>query len=171
MESKLTNDQMLSAIREQFGDKIGEEQQTTDNYLTVFINPTAAREIIIWLNKHTEFKVQFLTNITGIHYPNNEAGKEIVIVYHLHSLQNNFRLRLKAYLPIENPSIPTISDIYSTANWMERETFDFFGINFENHPNLIRILNEETMDYFPMRKEYHLEDETRQDKDNRFFGR
>lgn len=171
MESKLTNDQVLCAIRGQFGEKIGEEQQTTDNYLTVFVEPTAIHDIVLWLNQHSEFKVQFLTNITGIHYPSNEEGKEMVIVYHLHSLQNNFRLRLKAYLPIENPTIATVTDIYSTANWMERETFDFFGIIFENHPNLIRILNEETMDYHPMRKEYHLEDETRQDKDNRFFGR
>lgn len=171
MESKLTNDQVLSAIRGQFGKKIGEEQETTDSYLTVFVDATSVHDIILWLNQHTELKVQFLTNITGIHYPNNEEGKEIVIVYHLHSLQNNFRLRLKAYLPIANPSIVTITDIYSAANWLERETFDFFGINFVNHPNLIRILNEETMDYHPMRKEYHLEDETRQDKDNRFFGR
>lgn len=171
MESKLTNDQVLSAIRGQFGEKIGEEQETTDNYLTVFVDADAVHSIIIWLKQHAEFKVQFLTNITGIHYPNNEEGKEIVIVYHLHSLQNNFRLRLKAYLPIANPSIATITDIYAAANWLERETFDFFGINFVNHPNLTRILNMEDMDYHPMRKEYHLEDETRQDKDNRFFGR
>lgn len=171
MESKLTNDQVLSAIREQFGDKAGEEQQATDNYLTVFVEAATAHEIILWLNQHPEFKVQFLTNITGIHYPDNEEGKELVIVYHLHSLQNNFRVRLKAFLPIENPSIPTVTDVYAAANWLERETFDFFGINFVNHPDLKRILNEDTMDYFPMRKEYHLEDVTRQDKDNRFFGR
>ncbi len=171
MESKLTNDQVLSAIREQFGDKIGEEQQVTDHYLTVFADPEAAHAVILWLNQHPEFKVQFLTNITGIHYPDNEEGKEIVIVYHLHSLQNNFRLRLKAYLPVEHPSIQSITDIYSAANWLERETYDFFGINFVGHPDLRRILNEDSMDYFPMRKEYHLEDETRQDKDNRFFGR
>lgn len=171
MESKLTNDQVLSAIREQFGDKIGEEQKATDQYLTVFVDPEVAHAVILWLNQHPEFKVQFLTNITGIHYPDNEEGKEIVIVYHLHSLQNNFRLRLKAYLPVENPSIQSITGIYSAANWLERETYDFFGINFVGHPDLRRILNEDSMDYFPMRKEYHLEDETRQDKDNRFFGR
>ncbi len=171
MESKFTNEQVLSAIRGQFGEKIGDEQQTKDNYLTIFVESEVVHDIILWLNQHSEFKVHFLTNITGVHFPNNEEGKEIVIVYHLHSLQTNFRLRLKAYLPIANPSILSITDIYSAANWLERETFDFFGINFVNHPNLTRILNVEDMDYHPMRKEYHLEDETRQDKDNRFFGR
>jgi NADH-quinone oxidoreductase subunit C len=54
---------------------------------------------------------------------------------------------------------------------MERETFDFYGVLFEGHPNLTRILNEDSMDYFPMRKEFQLEDATREDKDDRFFGR
>ena len=80
-------------------------------------------------------------------------------------------MRLKAYVSLENPEIDSIVDIYVGANWMERETFDFYGILFKGHPNLIRILNEDSMDYHPMRKEYHLEDATREDKDDRFFGR
>jgi NADH-quinone oxidoreductase subunit C len=86
-------------------------------------------------------------------------------------LTNNFSLRLKVFLPAENPSIKSIVDIYNGANWMERETYDFFGINFEGHPDLRRILNMDSMDYFPMRKEHVLEDATREDKDDRFFGR
>jgi NADH-quinone oxidoreductase subunit C len=86
-------------------------------------------------------------------------------------LIHNFRIRLKTFLSIENPTIPTITDLYVGANWMERETFDFYGVIFSGHPNLIRVLNEESMDYFPMRKEFRLEDGTREDKDDRFFGR
>jgi NADH-quinone oxidoreductase subunit C len=171
MESKLTNEQVLEALRAQFATAIGEEEQTIDNYLTVYINSKNVHEIVDWLYKHTEFKVQFLTNIAGVHYPENEKGKELMVVYHLHSLQNNFRIRLKAFLPIENPVIDSIVDIFSAANWIERETYDFYGIIFNNHPNLKRILNEDSMDYFPLRKEYHVEDATRQDKDDRFFGR
>jgi NADH-quinone oxidoreductase subunit C len=72
---------------------------------------------------------------------------------------------------MENPEIHTITEIYAGANWMERETYDFYGVIFKGHPDLRRILNEDSMDYFPLRKEYHLEDATREDKDDRFFGR
>jgi NADH-quinone oxidoreductase subunit C len=65
----------------------------------------------------------------------------------------------------------TLTGIFSAANWMEREAYDFFGIRFKGHPNLKRILNVEDMDYFPMRKEYKLEDETRTDKNDTMFGR
>ncbi len=115
-------------------------------------------------------RVDFLTNIAGVHYPTAE-NREFAVVYQLHSLVHNLRIRVKAFVPLSNPSILSLTDIYSGANWMERETFDFYGIQFINHPNLTRILNEEDMDYHPMRKEYQLEDATRMDKDNRFFGR
>jgi NADH-quinone oxidoreductase subunit C len=67
--------------------------------------------------------------------------------------------------------IPTATGLFACANWMERETYDFFGILFDGHPNLTRILNIEEMDYFPMRKEYPLEDATREDKIDALFGR
>jgi NADH-quinone oxidoreductase subunit C len=89
----------------------------------------------------------------------------------LHSLRNNIRIRFKAFTTKENLEFDTLTDIFSGANWMEREAFDFFGILFKGHPNLKRILNVEDMDYFPMRKEYRVEDETRTDKNDTMFGR
>jgi NADH-quinone oxidoreductase subunit C len=112
----------------------------------------------------------FLTDLCAVHYP-DDPGREIAVVYHFHSLPNNFRLRLKAFLPIANPVIDTMNPLFSAANWMERETYDFYGVQFTGHPDLRRILNVDHMDYFPLRKEYALEDETRDDKDDRFFGR
>lgn len=135
---------------------------------------STTREQIIpmleYLNNHSEFKISFLTDITGIHYPDN-AGKEFCVVYHVHSFIQNFRARIKVFLAEADLHIPTATHLYASANWMERETYDFFGIIFDGHPNLTRILNMDEMDYFPMRKQYPLEDATREDKIDALFGR
>lgn len=167
--SKLTNEEVYSKLKDAFGDKVGELTAPFD-LLTVEVTAESAHEIIEWLKKEPTLQIAYLTVLGGVHYP-EDKGREIAVVYHLHSLINNFRIRLKAFLPIENPAIATITDLYAGANWMERETYDFFGVIFKGHPNLKRVLNEDSMDYFPMRKEYQLEDGTREDKDDRFFGR
>ena len=167
--STITNESALSRLTSKFGEKII-SSETPYDLLTVEVPSANAHEIIQWLKEDDVLKVTYLTNLGGVHYP-TEKDREFAVVYHLHSLVNNFRIRLKTFLPLSNPAIATITDLYVGANWMERETYDFFGIIFTGHPNLKRILNEEDMDYFPMRKEYQLEDDTRQDKDNRFFGR
>ncbi len=135
------------------------------------INVWSTNENIHPLIKHLkENGFSFLTDLTGIHYPENE-GCEFQVVYHLHNLYENTRVRVKVNLSKESISIPTITDLFAGANWMERETFDFFGIEFTGHPNLSRILNVDDMDYHPMRKEFALEDETRLDKEDKYFGR
>ena len=93
------------------------------------------------------------------------------MVYHLHNLKENVRLRFKVFSAIQQPDVYTATGLFASANWMERETYDFFGVNFVGHPNLKRILNVDEMDYFPLRKEYPLEDQTRIDKDDEMFGR
>ena len=120
--------------------------------------------------KEKNTSINYLTLIGGVHYPESE-GREFALVYHLHSLTENFRIRLKAFLPKEDLKIDSITSIFSGADWLERETYDFYGIKFIGHPNLKRILNEDSMDYFPMRREYQLEDATREDKDDTYFGR
>jgi NADH-quinone oxidoreductase subunit C len=112
----------------------------------------------------------FLTDITAVHYPDRK-GEELAVVYHLHHLIENVRLRFKVFAPVEKPDVYTATGIFSSANWMERETYDFFGVNFVGHPDLRRILNVDEMDYFPLRKEFPLEDQTRIDKDDDMFGR
>ncbi|HCW06643.1 MAG TPA: NADH-quinone oxidoreductase subunit C [Cytophagales bacterium] len=125
-------------------------------------------DIIRHLYNHPDTKFQFLTTLCGIHYPDQ---KQIAVMYQLHNMVTNQRLRLKIFLPEENPSVKTLTTVFAGANWMERETYDFFGVNFEGHPNLKRILNVEDMIIFPLRKEYPLEDQTREDKNDLMFGR
>lgn len=165
----VTNELLLQRLQERFGEAIL-ANETPYGLLTVEVTPASAHDIIQWLKEDDELKMSFLTLLGAVHYPNQE-GRELAVVYNLHSLVHNVRLRLKAFLPISSPEIASITDIYVGANWQERETYDFFGVQFKGHPNLVRILNEDSMDYHPMRKEYHLEDATREDKDDRFFGR
>ena len=105
-----------------------------------------------------------------MNYP-NQKGAELVVVYHLHNLKENIRVRYSVSTSLENTDVYTATKLFESANWMERETYDFFGINFVGHPNLKRILNVDEMDYFPLRKEFPLEDQTRIDKDDEMFGR
>jgi len=134
------------------------------------ISPAEAFGVIELLKNDEELSFNFLTLIGAVHYP-EEKGRELCVVYHMHSWKNAIRLRIKCYLSQENPSIKSLTPLFDGANWQERETFDFFGVNFEGHPNMTRILNMDEMDYHPMLKQYHLEDGTREDKDDRFFGR
>lgn len=137
---------------------------------SIEIQTNSVHEVLEFLKNDKQYAINFLTLLGAVHYP-EQIGKELAVVYHLHSWTKNIRIRLKTYLPIDAPNVATISDLFICADWMERETYDFYGVIFEGHKNLKRILNEDSMDYFPMRKEYQLEDATREDKDDRYFGR
>jgi NADH-quinone oxidoreductase subunit C len=127
-------------------------------------------KVLQFLKDDTILQFNFLTDLTAVHYP-DDRGRELAVVYHLHNLVDNVRLRLKVFTNIESPEIYTATAIFPGANWMERESYDFYGVNFVGHPDLRRILNVEEMDYFPMRKEFPLEDQSRIDKDDEMFGR
>ena len=165
----INNGYLLQQLQEKFeADIISADEPY--GMLTIEFNKNKIVELLNYLYNHNQLQMQFLTDVCGIHYPDN-AGKELGVIYHLHSLQNNLRLRIKCFMPKEAAEINSVTSIFSSANWQERETFDFYGIHFTGHPDLRRILNVDEMDYFPLRKEYPLEDQTRTDKDDTYFGR
>ncbi|MEN2398248.1 NADH-quinone oxidoreductase subunit C [Flavobacterium sp. MC2016-06] len=140
----------------------------------IFTLETTADKItalILFLKNDSDLRFHFLTDLCGVHYPDNEVNSQFAIVYHLHNWYENKRIRIKVYINGEKPEIKTISNIFLSSNWMERETYDFYGVNFIGHPQLKRILNMDEMISFPMRKEFPMEDSGRTDKDDRFFGR
>lgn len=157
---------IATTLNEKFGSVII-RSENADDMTSFTIQADAVIPVIQFLKEKLNFN--FLTDLCGIHYPDTELS--FGVIYHLHNLTENIRIRIKAFIAGPNPVIPSATVLYPAANWMERETFDFYGIVFEGHPNLKRILNVDYLDYFPMRKEYPLEDPTRHDKDDRFFGR
>ncbi|MEN9929734.1 MAG: NAD(P)H-quinone oxidoreductase subunit chloroplastic [Bacteroidota bacterium] len=132
--------------------------------------PEVIHEVIQFLKEDAALNFHFLTDLCGVHFPENDEQHQFSVVYHLHNWIENVRLRVRTFLT-ENPEVDTITDIFPTANWMERETWDFYGIDFKGHPQLKRILNMDEMISHPLRKEFPMEDSGRTDKDDRFFGR
>ncbi|MFC4687343.1 NADH-quinone oxidoreductase subunit C [Epilithonimonas pallida] len=164
----MTNEFVLEAITREFPDSVISSSEPY-GMLTVEIKKDDIKKVIHYL-KDSTLEFNFLTDICGIHYPETPE-KEIGVVYHLHNMMANFRIRLKAFMSRENAEVDSLTELYAGANWMERETFDFYGIKFKGHPDLRPILNMEDLGYHPMLKEYKLEDRTRTDKNDAMFGR
>lgn len=164
----MTNEFVLEAINREFPDSVVSSSEPY-GFLTLEIKKNDIKKVIHYL-KDSTLEINFLTDICGIHFPENKE-KELGVVYHLHNMVTNFRIRLKVFMTRENAEVESLTDLYSGANWMERETFDFYGIRFAGHPDLRAILNMDDLGYHPMLKEYRLEDATRTDKDDTMFGR
>ena len=165
----LSNEMVQEQLIAKFGDQVS--QFATSYGMLSFESPKEINlKVLQFLYDEPSLEFTFLTDICAVNYP-NQTGAELVVVYHLHNLKENIRLRYSVSTSLENTDVYTATKLFESANWMERETYDFFGINFVGHPNLKRILNVDEMDYFPLRKEFPLEDQTRIDKDDEMFGR
>ncbi|WP_343644039.1 NADH-quinone oxidoreductase subunit C [Chryseobacterium sp.] len=164
----MTNEFVLEAITREFPESVISSSEPY-GMLTIEVKKEDIKKIIHYL-KDSSLEFNFLTDICGIHYP-EFPEKEIGVVYHLHNMMANFRLRLKIFMSRENIELDSLVELFAGANWMERETYDFYGIKFKGHPDLRPILNMEDLGYHPMLKEYRLEDGTRTDKNDSMFGR
>lgn len=165
----LTSERIKQRLVEKFGEQVTAFSEPYG--MSTFEAPKEMNlKVLNFLYDDEELKFRFLTDLQAVHYP-DDKGRELAVVYHLHNLVDNVRIRFKVFTDINTPDVYTATGLFSGANWMERETYDFYGVNFVGHPNLKRILNVDEMDYFPLRKEYPLEDQTRIDKDDAMFGR
>jgi NADH-quinone oxidoreductase subunit C len=165
----LSNEIVKQKLTEKFGEQLTDWQEPY-GMLTFAAAKDLNLKVLQFLFDEESLQFRFLTDLQAVHYPDRK-GEELAVVYHLHNLKDNIRIRFKVYTDIQTPDVYSATALFAGANWMERETYDFFGVNFIGHPNLIRVLNVDEMDYFPMRKEFPLEDQTRVDKDDQMFGR
>jgi len=165
----LTNEHIKQRLIEKFDTQVSSFEEPY-GMLTFEAPKDMNLKVLNFLYDDAELKFRFMTDLTAVHYP-DQPGRELAVVYHLHNLEDNIRIRFKVFTDINKPDVYTATALFSAANWMERETYDFYGVNFIGHPNLKRILNVDEMDYFPLRKQYPLEDQSRVDKDDEMFGR
>jgi NADH-quinone oxidoreductase subunit C len=162
------NRMILDLIESRFPGKVL-ESDTPYGFLSLVIDHDSIIDIITFLKEEPSLRFGFLTTCCGLHFP--DAKQKFGMMYQLHSLENNYRIRLKAFTHYDPPVFPTLTGMFKTANWMERETYDFYGFRFTGHPDLRRILNMDSLEGWPLRKEYPLEDPFRRDKDDKMFGR
>ncbi|TXJ28052.1 MAG: NADH-quinone oxidoreductase subunit C [Chitinophagaceae bacterium] len=165
----LTNEHIKQRLIEKFDTQVSSFEEPY-GMLTFEAPKDMNLKVLNFLYDDAELKFRFMTDLTAVHYP-DQPGRELAVVYHLHNLEDNIRIRFKVFTDSNKPDVYTATALFSAANWMERETYDFYGVNFVGHPNLKRILNVDEMDYFPLRKQYPLEDQSRVDKDDEMFGR
>ncbi len=165
----MINNETIELIKNKLGDAVEKVEMHYD--FPVFIVKKAnIHDALKSLKEDADLNFHFLTTMCGIHSPENE-GAEFCLMYQLHNMPKNWRIRIRTFMSKTDLDVPTATDLWASANWQERQEYDFYGFNFVGHPMLTRILNMDEMNYHPMRREYALEDSSRDDKEDKFFGR
>ena len=147
----MTSEDIYTKLKEEFGDSIlSLEEVVLDSF--ILIAPDAIADIARYLAEEDELAFDSLVCLSGVDLGAKEENLEIV--YHLFSMTHRHTVVLKAILPKEDPHIPSVEDIWKTANWHEREAYDLYGITFEGHSDLRRILMPDDWEGHPLRKDY-----------------
>jgi NADH-quinone oxidoreductase subunit C len=148
-----TNEAIEEAVRERWGDAV-EASAEFRGQLTLRIRRAAIDEVCRFLRDDPALGFNYLSDVTAVDCLNLGRSPRFDVVYHLLSLKYYHRLRLKVGVPEEDPRIASVVGVWPTANWHERETYDMFGIVFDGHPDLRRILMADDWEGYPLRKDF-----------------
>lgn len=147
------NERVVEKLKAKFTDVAFEASEFRSD-VTIVVPKERIVEVCRFLKEDEELAFDLLADLCGIDMatPSNRFG----VIYNLYSLKNKHRIRLKISVEEENPNVPTVTGVWGTANWHERETYDMFGIIFEGHPDLRRIYMPDEFEYYPLRKDFPL---------------
>jgi NADH-quinone oxidoreductase subunit C len=148
------NHALVKRLRAQMKDAVVEATEFVGQ-LSVRVERNSLVQVCEFLKRDSDTSFNYLSDLTAVHYP-ERFDAPFEVVYNLYSITANERVRLKVRTTAEE-GVPTVSGVWPTANWMEREVYDLFGIRFENHPDLRRLLLPPDWEGHPLRKEYPLE--------------
>lgn len=141
------------ALKAKFGEKVTEIHAHCGDE-TAVITRESLKEIAAFLKSSPDFKMSVLTDLTAVDGLWMKWKPRFEVVYHFYSMEKNHRLRIKVRVEEKDAIVPTLTDLWPIADWFEREAWDMFGIKFEGHPNLKRILMYEEFSGHPLRKDY-----------------
>jgi NADH-quinone oxidoreductase subunit C len=144
----------VPALRDRFGDAFLRHEVVAGDEHVVWVEPGRVREILRWLKEDPDHLYNYLSDLTAVDYG---GGRPIQVVYQLFSIPHRRVLRVKAELPLSALEIDSVQPLWKSANWLEREVYDLFGVVFRGHPDLRRILMPETYaEGHPLRKDFPL---------------
>lgn len=147
--------EILDLIKEMVSEEGTCEVSEFRDELRIVIDPEDLLTVVRALKNTAPFYFLHLSDVTAVDYPDREKGR-FDVVYQLYSFKINERIRLKLQVD-EDESVPSLTPLWETANWLERECYDMFGVEFDGHPNLERILMPKATRSHPLRKDYPLE--------------
>lgn len=146
--------QAADLIQQKFSDAV-EERKEQHAEVTLYIKRERLVEVCRFARDNDKLRFNLLSDLTGVDR-GIEAEPRFEVVYHLFSLPHRVRLRLKVRVSEEDCHVPTVTEVWKTANWHERETFDLMGVRFDGHPDLRKILTPEDLEGHPLRKDFPL---------------
>ncbi|MEJ8280628.1 NADH-quinone oxidoreductase subunit C [Pseudonocardia sp. DW16-2] len=153
-------DELGAALDERSIPRSAVEQVTIDrDELTLYVEPARLHEVARTLRDDPALRFEFCSGVSGVDYSAPDGApvdRPLHVVYHLLSMTYRRRVRLEVALDIEHPHVASVVDVYPTADWHERETWDMYGVVFDGHPALTRILMPDDWDGHPQRKSYPL---------------
>lgn len=141
-------------LKKEFGKEIVGSHNDYGNEV-VLVDQSAVYEVLKFLRNNSECPYDLLLDIAGVDYIKEDPRFEVV--YHLYSLSKKKRIRIRSKVPEKDLTVKSVIDIWPAADWFEREAFDMFGIHFEGHPNLKRLLMWEEFEGYPLRKDYPID--------------
>ena len=145
--------EIFDKLREKFGDRAIDLIETENVDPSIRVKAKAIAEIGAFLHDDGEMKFESLMCLSGVDYP-----EHLTVVYHLFSTPHRHRIVLKVEVEREDPHVPTVETIWRVANWHERETYDMYGVVFDGHSDLRRILCPDDWEGFPLRKDYQVQE-------------
>ncbi len=147
------NQTVIEQLKSRFGESAIEANEFRDE-LTVVVPKEIIVDVCRFLKDDSTQKFDLLADLCGIDM--YTPAKRFGVIYNLYSFTSKHRIRLKTFVEEENPTLPTVSTVWATGNWHERETYDMFGIVFEGHPDLRRMYLPDEFEHHPLRKDFPL---------------
>jgi NADH-quinone oxidoreductase subunit C len=142
---------ILETVRARFGERLQESSEPLEEP-TIVVDPTKALDVLRELRDGPDTAFEMLMDLTAVDYLGRKPRYEVVL--QLYSLSKNHRLRVKIPVDDPDPSVPSMTPLWGSANWLEREAYDMYGVRFAGHPDLRRILMYPEFEGYPLRKDY-----------------